>query len=57
MVFGDTGRVGVYEVEADGRPLWAFAVNLLDSAESDLTPRESFRVGADTINSEPAKKE
>lgn len=44
VVFGDTARRGVYRFVA-GTNETAFAVNLLDAAETDTTPREEVRFG------------
>ncbi len=37
-VFGDTGEVGIYSVEAGNGKPGLFAVNMADGRESDLTP-------------------
>jgi hypothetical protein len=47
--FGDTERVGVYQVRWDGKPRRHFAVNLLDADESDILPRTEIRIGEDKI--------
>lgn len=44
LVFGDTHRGGVYRLALGTNEL-AFAVNLLDAAETDTTPREEIRFG------------
>jgi hypothetical protein len=44
LVFGDTIRQGVYQVEA-GTNQFRFAVNLLDAAESDTAPRSEVQFG------------
>jgi Ca-activated chloride channel homolog len=44
LVYGDTARRGVYEVSL-GTNQVRFAVNLLDPAESNLTPRGELAVG------------
>lgn len=44
VVFGDTTRRGVYWLAAGTNEV-AFAVNLLDPAETDTTPREEVRFG------------
>jgi hypothetical protein len=49
FVHGPLPRVGVYHVSWDGQVQTAFAVNLLDSAESDLTPRPSIDIGDERI--------
>jgi hypothetical protein len=49
FVYGPVPRVGVYRVKWDGQMQTAFAVNLLDSAESDLTPRPSIDIGDERI--------
>ena len=47
--FGDTDRVGVYEVRWDGKPQRNFAVNLLDAEESNIEPRMQIQIGQDSI--------
>jgi hypothetical protein len=49
FVYGPLPRVGVYRVNWDGREQRSFAVNLLDSAESDLAPRPSIDIGDERI--------
>lgn len=49
FVFGDTDRVGVYKYQATGGPSRSFAVNLLDTNESNIEPREEIRIGSDSI--------
>jgi hypothetical protein len=49
FVYGPLPQVGVYRVKWDGREQLSFAVNLLDSAESDLTPRPSIDIGDERI--------
>lgn len=44
LVFGDTGRQGVYRLQA-GTNAVAFCVNLLDAQESDTTPQAELRFG------------
>ncbi len=44
VVFGDTARRGVYRLAAGTNEV-AFAVNLLDAAETDTTPRAEVRFG------------
>ncbi|MDX1953375.1 MAG: BatA and WFA domain-containing protein [Verrucomicrobiota bacterium] len=44
FVFGDTAKQGVYQVQA-GTNQVAFCVNLLNSAESDITPRPELQLG------------
>jgi hypothetical protein len=46
----DTDTLGIYEVQADdGHVIRRFAVNLLDSLESNLQPRRSLELGQDTV--------
>ena len=47
--FGNTERVGVYEVRWDGKPQRDFAVNLLDADESNIEPRMEIQIGQDSI--------
>lgn len=44
LLFGDTGRAGVYRCRA-GTNDWVFSVNLASSEESDLWPREALSLG------------
>jgi uncharacterized membrane protein len=55
VLFREADRVGVYRVEAAGRPDRHFAVNLLDSGESDLAPRRSLKFADRTVEAEPAR--
>jgi hypothetical protein len=47
--FGGTFTVGEYAVEA-GKRRWQWAVDMRDSQESDLTPREEIKVGSAQIS-------
>ena len=44
VVFGDTARQGQYRLQAGTNDV-TFCVNLLDSVESDITPREELPMG------------
>jgi hypothetical protein len=44
VVFGETQRRGVYRVSAGTNEV-SFAVNLLDAAETDTTPKPEIRFG------------
>ncbi len=44
ILFGDTGRAGVYKVQA-GALSARFALNISDPAESDIWPRDELRLG------------
>jgi hypothetical protein len=44
LVFGDTARQGIYKVKA-GTNDFTFCVDLLDSTESNITPREELPFG------------
>lgn len=44
LVFGDTGRRGVYQVRLGTNSI-SFAANVLDVAESDLRPAEALSLG------------
>ncbi len=43
--FTDTGELGVYRVEAGGKPRQPFAVNLFDLAESEIRPKQRIQIG------------
>lgn len=47
--FGDTDRVGPYTVQESGQPARHFTVNLFDSAESDIVPRDEVRLGFEEV--------
>lgn len=47
--FTDTDELGIYEVFYDAEPFLRFAVNLFDSTESDIAPREAFEAGPTTV--------
>jgi hypothetical protein len=49
FVFGDTDRAGVYKYQAPDGPWHSFTVNLLDSNESNIEPRDEIRIGSDRI--------
>ncbi len=55
FTFGDTQRVGVYEVRWAGKAQRNFAVNLLDADESNIEPRMEIQIGQDTIKAGAAK--
>jgi hypothetical protein len=44
LVFGDTGRRGIYQIEL-GNSRVNFCVNLLEAAETDTTPRPEIQFG------------
>lgn len=44
LVFGETGRRGVYQIELGNRR-FTFCANLLDAPETDTTPRSEVRFG------------
>jgi hypothetical protein len=44
LVFGDTAKQGVYRVRIGANEM-PFCVNLLDAAESDITPRPELQLG------------
>ena len=60
MIFADTAQPGIYTVNIrDGDDIVgseAFAVNLFDAGESDITPREEVTIGTTTIT-ETAREE
>jgi hypothetical protein len=47
--YGDTSRVGVYHVSWGGARQRSFAVNLLDTEESNIEPRTSVHIGAESV--------
>ncbi|MBN1591120.1 MAG: BatA and WFA domain-containing protein [Pirellulales bacterium] len=47
--FSATDQLGIYEVRANGECVSRFAVNLFDSNESDLPPRQKLDVGFEEI--------
>ena len=47
--FTDTEELGIYEAYYEGKPFLRFAVNLFDSTESDIAPRESFEAGPTAV--------
>ncbi len=47
--FTETGRIGPYRIEETGQPLRHFTVNLFDSAESDIVPRDEVRLGLEEV--------
>jgi hypothetical protein len=49
FAFGDTDRLGVYQVAWDGAWQRSFAVNLLDPDESNLEPRQAIQIGAERV--------
>jgi hypothetical protein len=53
LAFHDTEQVGVYEVQAAGKPAARFAVNLFDRDESDirLRTRQDEKSGLKTVDS------
>jgi hypothetical protein len=56
FLFGETSELGVYEAR------WSeerrrFAVNLFDASESNVEPRESIVIGAETIQTGQVRKE
>ena len=51
FIYANTDRVGLYKVVRDDGVRHEFAVNLLDARESDIEPRQRFKVGEDTVAS------
>jgi hypothetical protein len=49
FLYGKTEHLGVYQVQIEGGPPRSFAVNLLDSDESNLEPRPQFQIGGSVI--------
>lgn len=54
--FSETKRLGVYEASL-GTNTRKFAVNLFDSDESNITPRQSIRIGSTDIQTGPTRKQ
>jgi hypothetical protein len=50
--FSDTDELGVYVVEEPNHPLRHFAVNLFDSAESNIEPRQDVQIGYNKVTGE-----
>ncbi len=57
FVFGDTDRVGVYKYRVKDAPWHSFAINLLDSNESNIEPRREIRIGSDRIVTDQERSE
>lgn len=59
--FTDTGQLGVYQVQVDGKPERRFAVNLFQSQESNIRPLPQIEIGhtavEGTANGEVARRE
>jgi len=47
--FTETGQIGPYRIEETGQLVRHFTVNLFDSAESDIVPREEVRLGLEDV--------
>lgn len=47
--FADTPRVGVYQIESEGRVTDRFTVNLFDRNESDVRPAKALTLGANRV--------
>lgn len=43
--FSDTEELGIYEVQAGGKPVDQFSVNLFDPAESEISVRQQIELG------------
>jgi hypothetical protein len=59
--FTETGRLGVYELRAGGKPIRDFAVNLFQGMESGIRPAPEIQIGhvdvAGKANWEVARRE
>ncbi len=61
--YADTDELGIYQIEEEKKPTQAFAVNLFDSAESDIRPRaeNTIKIGyvdvAGVASSESTRRE
>lgn len=49
VYYRDTQRLGVYRVEPAVEGHEAFAVNLLNAAESDIRPNDRFAIGSESV--------
>ncbi|MEX0677312.1 MAG: BatA and WFA domain-containing protein [Pirellulales bacterium] len=49
LPFGGTDELGIYVVDEVGEPPRRFAVNLFDSAESNIPPRSAVQIGFDVV--------
>jgi hypothetical protein len=47
--FGGTDQVGIYRVQWEGGGQRSFAVNLLDAEESNIEPRSTIQIGAESL--------
>ncbi len=58
FVFGRTDELGVYQVRegTGGKAAQQFAVNLFDSRESDLVPREALDIGHEVVKAEATRQ-
>jgi hypothetical protein len=58
FTFSGTDEIGVYEVRegASNEVAQRFAVNLLDSQESNLVPRPQIELGFETVQGQPATR-
>lgn len=59
FLFGATGQLGVYRAEphvAEGLEPFHFAVNLFDSVESDIAPKELIQTEYEAIEAQPQLK-
>jgi hypothetical protein len=52
FVFGNTDLVGLYEASWGENDRYLFAVNLCDPRESMIEPRDSLRVGEETVTAQ-----
>ncbi|MGE0610139.1 MAG: VWA domain-containing protein [Pirellulales bacterium] len=59
--FAGTDELGIYELQADGKTINRFAVNLFDPGESQIKPRPRLPVGGSDVQAsagyEPARRE
>ena len=55
--FNQTRRIGLYEARAGDKLTGRFAVNLLSTAESDITPQHILSGGETKIVAQPSKRE
>jgi hypothetical protein len=57
FAYGRTEQLGVYTVKHDDDTRRNFAINLFDTQESDLEPRNWFKVGNETVTADTERRQ